>query len=404
MARREGTIYLYLFIVSCVLFLVMTVLFFIDNADKQELTKKLTQARAKSEEVEKKNRAISESAQELRELIAGPTATEEEWSSERYMTELQDRVAFAISEVVGTKREYTYLVQPFPELQKLFKNLVDTRDEAVASRQLAVDELTKARENGQVTIAGLRKDHAEKLEELQGLQDRYEDLDNRAAEEKAVLVRDSSEEADRNSDTIIGLNRRISNLAIEKNFLYLRLEECKRETLKEKSIEDISADGELVDILHFASRGWIDIGRKNNLHSGIVFRVFHEGKGGKKFIKGSVEVLKVGEETSEVRIIEEADSLNPIVVGDKISSPFYDPRARPVFVFAGNELESKQVTRDYLEAKMKGYGAVIRDNVDINTDFLVAMKNFEVSSEYEAARELGVTIIRERDLLEFIGR
>jgi len=404
MAQREGSIYLYLFIVVCVLFLVMTVLFFIDNADKQDLLKDLKRAAADIEDVQKKNRVASDLAQELRVLIAGPTATEEEWSTDHYERELQDRVAFAISEVLGTKREYTYLVQPFPELQELFKELVDARDKAITARQLSVDELTEARKGGQVTIAGLQKDHAQKLQELQELQDRYEDLENRAAEEKAQLVRESSEEADRNSDIIIQRNRTISNLEIENNILHLRLEECKRETLKEKSIEDIAADGELIDLLHSASRGWIDIGRKNNLHTGIVFRVFHEGKGGKKFLKGSVEVLKVMEETSEVRIIEEADSLNPIIVGDKISSPFYDPRARPVFVFAGNQLESKEVTRDYLELKMKGYGALIRDHVDINTDFLVAMKNFEVSSEYEAARELGVTIIRERDLLEFIGR
>jgi NAD-dependent DNA ligase len=53
---------------------------------------------------------------------------------------------------------------------------------------------------------------------------------------------------------------------------------------------------------------------------------------------------------------------------------------------------------------MKSYGAQIRDKVDINTEFLVATKNFENTPEYKAARELGVTVIRERDLLEFIGQ
>ena len=69
-----------------------------------------------------------------------------------------------------------------------------------------------------------------------------------------------------------------------------------------------------------------------------------------------------------------------------------------------NELESRDVTRQYVEEKMRTYGAQIRDKVDINTDFLVAMKNFEGTPEYKTARELGVTVIRERDLLEFIGR
>ena len=105
-----------------------------------------------------------------------------------------------------------------------------------------------------------------------------------------------------------------------------------------------------------------------------------------------------------MRIVEEPDNLNPIVKGDLVASPFYDPKAQPVFVFAGSELESKEVTRDYVVQKMKAYGAQIRDKVDINTDFLVAMKNFEGTPEYKTARELSVPVIRERDLLEFIGR
>jgi NAD-dependent DNA ligase len=403
MAQREGSVYLWLFIVALVFFSAAAAYAIILSADKEELTLSLAATAPKIEDLENKNRAAATVAQELRELIAGPTASEDEWSM-AYYTELRDGVGSVVSRVLGTQREYTYLVQPFPDLQELFDKLIEARDEAVVVRESALEELAKGTAAGQRTIAQVRKDHGVKLEELQDLQDRYEDLENRAADQRAALVRESGEEADRNSDVVIGLNRKINSLEIEKKFLRLRLDECKRETLKEKSIEDISADGELIDLLHSQGRGWIDIGRKNNLRAGIVFRVFHEGKGGKRFIKGSVEVQKVLEETSEVRIVEEVDSLNPIIVGDQISSPFYDPRARPVFVFAGSELESKQVTRDYIEDKMTSYGALIRDQVDINTDFLVAMKNYEASAEYGVARELGVTIIRERDLLEFIGR
>ncbi len=107
---------------------------------------------------------------------------------------------------------------------------------------------------------------------------------------------------------------------------------------------------------------------------------------------------------SEVRIIDEVDSLNPIAPGDFVASPLYDPESDLIFVFAGTELESGRITRDNLVMKMESYGAKIGDKVDLSTDYLVAMKNYESSPEYRTARELGVTVIRERDLLEFIGR
>jgi NAD-dependent DNA ligase len=142
----------------------------------------------------------------------------------------------------------------------------------------------------------------------------------------------------------------------------------------------------------------------NHLSNGLMFRVFQTVKGGKKVYKGRAEVVKVDETNSEVRIVEEVDPLNPIVQGDMVSSPFYDPKANPVFVFAGSELDSKEVTREYVVQKMKNYGAQIRNKVDVNTDFLVALKNFENTPEYKSAREFGVTILREKDLLTFLGQ
>jgi len=405
MAQREGSVYLYLFVVAAVLFLAMTVLFFVDNADKQDVTSRLAQAQSDNKDLEKRLKDLSDRSRELRTLIAGPAAAEAEpWNDEQYRRELADRVAFPIYGVLGTKREYTYLTEPFPDLERLFKTLTDARDTAIRERDRVLDEHMQARKSGEDTLAELHKKHNQTLQELQDLRDRHEDLDNKAKEEKARMLAELTRVEEETSGEIIRLRRRITALDNQRRNVELRLEECERETLKEKSIDDITEDGEIVNILSSTGKAWINLGRKQNLRSGIVFRVYQEGKGGKKHLKGAAEVQKVGEETSEVRISEELDSLDPIVVGDKVSSLFYDPKARPVFVFAGSELETTEVTRGWVESKIEGYGAEIRKGVDINTDFLVAIKNYENSPEYKAARELGVTIIRERDLLEFIGR
>ena len=68
------------------------------------------------------------------------------------------------------------------------------------------------------------------------------------------------------------------------------------------------------------------------------------------------------------------------------------------------ELESPEFTRDYVLTKLKNYGVQVRDKVDLDTDFLVALKNYESTPEYKAAKEFRVTVLRERDLLAYIGQ
>src|SRR5690606_8106139 len=120
--------------------------------------------------------------------------------------------------------------------------------------------------------------------------------------------------------------------------------------------------------------------------------------------KGTVEVARVDEDYSEVRITEEVDSLrNPIADGDQVASPLYDEAKRLVFVFAGTELHSKEMTLEFLKAKLRSYGITISERVDHETSFVVALKGYETSGEYAEARRLRVPVLREADLLEFIG-
>jgi NAD-dependent DNA ligase len=75
----------------------------------------------------------------------------------------------------------------------------------------------------------------------------------------------------------------------------------------------------------------------------------------------------------------------------------------PVFVLAGDGLDSKDVTEETLRAKIKSYGAEIRTDVDLGTSFLIALKNYDKSPLYNKARELGVAVVREREILEYMG-
>jgi hypothetical protein len=406
MAQREGSIYLYLFIAASVLFLGVTVLFFVTNAEKDDVIAQRDSQKAKVSSQEKEITKLTEDLRAWKELVAGPNAADAQPTF--YMDEeLKKKATIAINEAMTdlgqTPRNYDTLIAPYADLQGLLLKYRQARDEAFQKRDAAGKAEADTKKQADDAITGIRDDHKKALEQVADLQAKYEDLDNKFKTEKAEWVKDIEKVKDECLDKNLNLGRQINfkdNTIANLNSRITRLEQ---EVNKEKTIEDIEADGKVVSILSSSGKGWINLGRVNHLRKGIVFRVFQYIKGGKKGYKGSVEVQKVDETMSEVRILEE-DDLNPIVGGDFISSPFYDPKAMPVFVFAGTELESRDVTKEYIVAKMKAYGAKVDDKVDLNTDFIVAVKNYENTPEYKAARDLSVTIIRERDLLEYIGR
>ena len=45
----------------------------------------------------------------------------------------------------------------------------------------------------------------------------------------------------------------------------------------------------------------------------------------------------------------------------------------------------------------------MKGNVDINTSYLVALEDYEKTTEFKVAERLGVPILREKELMEFIG-
>jgi hypothetical protein len=406
MAQREGSIYLYLFIAASVLFLGMTVLFFVTNAEKDDVIAQRDGQKSRLSQQENELKKLAEDVRAWKELVAGPNAADAQPSF--YLEEeLRKKAAPAINEAMTdlgqAPRSYDTLVAPYADLQGLLLKYRQARDEAFQKRDAAGKAETDTKKQADDAIASLREEHKKALEQVADIQARFEDLDNKFKTEKAEWVKELERAKDDCSDKLIALGRQNNFKDNTIANLLSRIERLEEEVNKEKTIEDVEPDGKIVSVLSSSGKGWINLGRVNHLRKGIVFRVFQYIKGGKKGYKGTVEVQRVDENMSEVRVLQE-DDLNPIVGGDFISSPFYDPKAEPVFVFAGTELESKDVTKDYIVAKMKAYGAKVDDKVNLDTDFIVAVKNYESTPEYKAARELSVTIIRERDLLEYIGR
>jgi vacuolar-type H+-ATPase subunit I/STV1 len=410
MAQREGSVYLYLFIVAMVLFAAMTAAFFISHSDKQDLLAKLDNEQNRVRLGERKNRELSSEITGLHELIGGPSYASggAAWpGNDQFRNDLQEKAQAAINaalrDLQEPERNYEYLVACYGDLAGLFQKYVVARDEAHRKMNEMATELASAKTAMQETTTQLQTKQTEVQARVTQLEATNEDLDNQRSAEKAQWVRDMEELNNAKTEQKIIMDRALNEQKNQISSLQKRVEKLLEEQNKEKTFDDVEADGEIVSVTHRSGKGWINLGREKHVRNGHVFRVFQYIKGGKKLYKGRVEVIKVEDSTSEVRIVEETDELNPITGRDYISSPFYSPDYSPVFVFAGTSLESREVTPQYLRAKMASLGAVVKESVDLNTDYLVATKGYELSEEYQTARRLNITVIRERDLLEFIG-
>ena len=272
------------------------------------------------------------------------------------------------------------------------KNLYQSQIETNNGLTEAKDQAVREKED---TIAGLRR-------QLNDVQVSLESAEEQAREEQDRLRSELDELDDEKSAEIADLDRKVW---IEKS-LRLKAEDriafLEKEIKKARDFDQVEPDGAIVASSNELGYAWIDLGKKDRLRRGVVFDVFQYVKGGKRLSKGRVEVLNMERDTAKVRILSTNDPLNPIAKGDQIASPFYNGDETPVFVIAGTTVTSQRMDRSELERRINNYGGVIEDKVRIETTYLVALSGYEDTDQYDEARKLGITIVREGELLRFL--
>ncbi len=187
---------------------------------------------------------------------------------------------------------------------------------------------------------------------------------------------------------------------------------------RQKTQSETAADGEVIHVDESLGYAWVDLGHNHGARPGMKFEVFSILKGGRKQVKGMVEIREVHDDRSQASIIEgytiydpELQEkielpryLNPIIKGDRIRSPFFDPEEEPVFVFVGENLTNPHYSMRELTLKIQEIGGRVEDEVTIETDFVIAIERAEESTAFETALQFGINIMRERDLLKFLRR
>ncbi len=114
------------------------------------------------------------------------------------------------------------------------------------------------------------------------------------------------------------------------------------------------------------------------------------------------------------REVDTMDPLDPILPGDYVRNPVYSREEELTFTIAG---EPQEFTRDDLVALIKDYGGKVSEAVEVETDYLVLCRTpdaaaatgerqleqiQEVARAREAAKQFGVPIMREVELLDLL--
>ena len=129
-----------------------------------------------------------------------------------------------------------------------------------------------------------------------------------------------------------------------------------------------TADGKILAVSDGLSLGWIDLGSRNRLAIGTRFHVVG-GKPGATGVKAWAEVTRVEAAQAEIIISEVSDPYNPVVAGDVVYNPLYDPIGGRNAVLVG------RFSGAYNEKELRGLlahiGVRVQGAVDETTDFII---------------------------------
>ena len=400
MARRQGGIHFSYLIVAVVMCIGLIAFSFTQNGALEEANQRVTAAQEETSRKENSLRELSIKYDDLREVVVGRNI---EAPNIPELTALRDKIGTDVAAVTNENPVTPpSIVEGYESMLSALGRLKASLDTQTASSRAKEDEsLSHMRELDEIRAA---KD--EEIARLRNDNDRLttdiESARSAARDEAARLQNEITELEEEWSGRVYQLNR---DLQITKGLLDQADERIKvltQEQNKEKQFATVDPDGKVLRVEEDLGFAYIDLGQQDRLRRGLIFNVFQYQKGGKRIQKGRVEVARIEGDWAEVRILQTYDAFNPIAAGDHIASPFYSIDDKPVFVFAGEKPLNNRLSREEIVQKIEAFGGIVEAAVGLETTYVVALQGYEETEEYEEARRFGTTILREKELLDFI--
>jgi hypothetical protein len=356
-----------------VLFLVAIVMFFVNNGELENQTKRAVAAEGRAAAAEARTK------QDSTDFIA-----------------LSDKIGFTGN---GNRTDLPTLSKALDDLKKDLPQYVDS---SVKTLQAALPLMVTAVKTQQERVTELEGQIKNKTAEAEAAQKEMRQLGSDKDKEIADRQRQVADLEAQNSDLKQGYEKRIADLneqlkqanvglqesrstilanersyATEKEAAATRMGEMGRK-LNPIVKEPLSADGHVLAVSKNLGLGWIDLGAKNRLPVGARFTVV-SGVQGSNRVKAIAEVTSVKGDMAEVAFSDQRDPFDPPTTGDVVYNPVYDPRGSRNALLVGSF--SGQYGEDQLKRLLSGMGINVQTKLDQSTDFMIVGSEMYVDPE-----------------------
>lgn len=268
--------------------------------------------------------------------------------------------------------------QQITNLKKSLEEAESARTLALADLKNEVDSVTGIRERHQETVNALSAEVGKYKEEVE----RYRQGTDKVQSDMDARVSKLTTEGQTREDELLRKVAKLQEESIVQQGIIADLRSKNATNIFSGTPEYALVDGNIIG-LSGGNQAVISLGRRNKVQLGMTFSVYTDAAAIKadpntgEYLpgKGALEVINVGESTSTCRIKFETRG-NPIVPGDVIANPVYDPNKVYRFLVYGNfdvtgDGLATPLEQEDLRGIIESWGGQVVDELSGDTDFLV---------------------------------
>lgn len=293
--------------------------------------------------------------------------------------------------LVGSVKVDTGLVATVDALVERLKSDDDAVKKAKADLADVNKRLTDAMEAQKAEVA--KRDQAVQAAEAKAAAS--ETASKSAIDEKQKQVDEFSKKVDeiqkQAAESLAGIQQQVDTLTREKAEVQKKLDSTLiklatyRVDVKNPTVRNIDAT---ITQIAPDSICYIDLGYGDHIVPGLTFEVYDKLDGMPKFQttsdvdlpkgKGSIEILNVGQNSSQCRIIYTAPG-QQLSQGDLCANLIYDKNVKPVFYLYGQfDMDNNGVPTEgeaeQIKALINRWGGQVSDKLNVNVDYVIMGK------------------------------
>lgn len=255
-----------------------------------------------------------------------------------------------------------YLHGHIPTLEAQIAEARKAQELAELDKNEAIARESSTRKTAVTDLASIKTDYKTFTDDFGKVQKEVRDSSQTVKTKMAAAEQKFQKELASRDETIALLQTERNNLRTTLDALQAKV------TALSKPVDRVdSPDGKITWVNQSDGTVWINLGSQSGLHRQVTFSVFgrDENNVATATNKGKIEVVDIRDDRTAIARILEDDSKNPILTGDIIYSPVWDPGQQLRFAIAG--------VIDITDAENKKDLQLVQDLIALNGGKIDAM-------------------------------